>query len=152
MAMPRVSSYGRLFGHKWSRCGGLMHIVEGSTGPPPSQSGTPGWRAASGCGHLQTGSSIVDVFWRWFYAYLTIPDIQMMWWTSVLLLIVSEYLSGLQALITVAVTYLTLQLPRHWTTKDWTIFSRSAPPSLPSITAWSALLSWWGQTSQIYNL
>lgn len=58
MAMPRVSSYGRPFGHKWSRCGGLMHIVEGSPGPPPGQSAAPGWRPTSDCSHLQTGSSV----------------------------------------------------------------------------------------------
>lgn len=54
--------------------------------------------------------------------------------------------SGLRPLTSVTVTSSTLWLPSRSTRKVWTGLSRTALPSLPSMTAWSGLLNWWGQT------
>lgn len=55
-------------------------------------------------------------------------------------------LSGVRLLTSATVTSWTLSLPRSSTRRVWPGLSRTAPSSLPSTTAWSGWLNWWGQT------
>lgn len=49
-----------------------------------------------------------------------------------------------------AVTSWTFLLPRCSVKRVWSSFSRSAPPSLHSMTAWSILLNWSEKVSQFH--
>lgn len=59
--------------------------------------------------------------------------------------------SGLQLRTSVTVTNWTFLLPRCLVKKVWTSFTRSEPPSLPSMTVWSISLNWSVKVSQFHT-